>query len=130
MTRDYVEAVNWFRKAADQNLAGAQDTLGDCSVMGVGMAKDAVQGYLVSQSGRAKLRQSAISSRALLRSGQGVAKEPTEAYKWSLLATRQGDEKAKALVAAMQKEMTPAQIAEGSGRASSSRARRHLPERR
>ena len=40
-----------------------------------------------------------------------------EAYKWSLLAMKQGHEKAKALVAALQKELTPAQIAEGEKRA-------------
>ena len=86
--------------------------------MGVGMAKDDVQGATWYRKAAEQNYAKAQYHLGLCYDrGQGVAKEPAEAYKWSLLATRQGDEKAKALVAALQKEMTPAQIAEGEKRA-------------
>jgi TPR repeat protein len=50
--------------------------------------------------------------------GEGVAKDPVEAYKWQLLAARQGDEDAKNNITVLESElMTPEQIAEGEKRA-------------
>jgi hypothetical protein len=40
-----VEAVKWYRKAAEQNYAGAQFNLGFCYANGQGVAKDNVEGY-------------------------------------------------------------------------------------
>jgi len=38
--KDYAEAVKWFRKAAEQNNAAAQDNLGQCYTAGEGVAQD------------------------------------------------------------------------------------------
>ena len=38
--KDYVEAVKWYRKAADQNEAKAQSILGACYYNGEGVEKD------------------------------------------------------------------------------------------
>jgi len=40
-----VEAVKWFRQAADQNLAAAQSNLGVCYERGDGVAKYEVEAY-------------------------------------------------------------------------------------
>src|ERR1035438_8557948 len=40
VTKNEVEAVKWFRKAADQNFAGGQFALGICYANGQGVAKD------------------------------------------------------------------------------------------
>jgi len=40
VAQDYVEAVKWFRKAAEQNEADAQFNLGICYFIGRGVAKD------------------------------------------------------------------------------------------
>ena len=40
-----MEAVKWYRKAAEQNYAPAQYNLGVCYVNGHGTAKDYVEGY-------------------------------------------------------------------------------------
>jgi uncharacterized protein len=45
--------------------------------------------------------------------GTGVAKDYVEAYKWRLLAARQGFEDAKRAMAMLENKMTPEQIAEG-----------------
>src|SRR5438876_304360 len=38
--KDFAEAVNWFRKAAEQNHANAQFNLGFCYANGQGVTKD------------------------------------------------------------------------------------------
>ena len=43
VAKDYVEAVNWFRKAAGQNNANSQYCLGVCYAKGRGVAKDEVE---------------------------------------------------------------------------------------
>ena len=50
---------------------------------------------MVSQSRRTELRRGAIQFGHLLRRGEGVAEDLVEAYKWLLLAVRQGNENAK-----------------------------------
>jgi TPR repeat protein len=49
--------------------------------------------------------------------GQGVAKDPVEAYKWLLLAARQGDETAQNTMTELKSFLTREQIAEGEKRA-------------
>jgi len=43
VTKDAVESMKWYRKAAEQGLAYAQYNLGDCYVKGTGVAKDEVE---------------------------------------------------------------------------------------
>src|SRR6058998_2998262 len=43
VAKDWVEAVKWFRKAAEQNHADAQKDLGACFYNGEGVAKDQVE---------------------------------------------------------------------------------------
>ncbi len=45
VTKDYAEAVKWYRKAADQNFAKAQSFLGICYFKGNGVPKDYVMAY-------------------------------------------------------------------------------------
>ena len=45
VAKDQVEAVKWYRKAAEQNLAIAQFSLGVCYDKGEGVAKDYVEAY-------------------------------------------------------------------------------------
>ena len=41
--KDEVEAVKWYRKAAEQNLAEAQCALGGCYANDLGVAKNEVE---------------------------------------------------------------------------------------
>ncbi len=43
MPGNYAEAVEWFRKAADQNYAPAQCSLGICYAAGAGVTQDLVE---------------------------------------------------------------------------------------
>ena len=40
MAKDEAEAVKWFRKVAEQNVAGAQFSLGFCYAIGQGVTED------------------------------------------------------------------------------------------
>ena len=45
VAKDEAEAVKWFRKAAEQNVADAQYNLGVCYDSGEGVAKDEIEAY-------------------------------------------------------------------------------------
>jgi TPR repeat protein len=45
VAKDQVEAVKWYRKAAEQNFAPAQYNLNVCYYNGEGVAKDYVEAY-------------------------------------------------------------------------------------
>jgi TPR repeat protein len=87
----YVEAVKWYRLAAEQGDAGAQLSLGVMYDNGEGVAKDdaeAVKWYrLAAEQGNA----SAQSNLGMMYdNGEGVAKNDAEAVKWYRKAAEQG----------------------------------------
>ena len=45
LAKDVMEAVKWFRKAADQGLASAEFMLGACFKEGKGVSKNAFQAW-------------------------------------------------------------------------------------
>jgi uncharacterized protein len=45
VVQDYVEAINWYRKAGEQNDNYAQVNLAQCYWKGNGVAKDYVEAY-------------------------------------------------------------------------------------
>ena len=88
--KDVVEAVKWFRKAADQNNAEAQWELGVCYYYGNGVEKDEVEAVKwfrkAAEQGLA-FSQNDLGNRYLI--GQGVAKDEAEAVKWFRKAAEQ-----------------------------------------
>jgi TPR repeat protein len=105
--------VSWYRKAAEQGHANAQNNIGFMYGAGRGVPqnystavswyrKAAEQGYGLGQQNLA----------AMYFTGQGVAQDYVQAHMWWNLSAAQGDANAakqRDLVAA---KMTPAQIAE------------------
>lgn len=55
LSKDYAEAVKWYRKAADQNHAQAQYSLGRCYAEGNGVEKDELEavkwGWIAARNG-------------------------------------------------------------------------------
>jgi TPR repeat protein len=45
VAKDEVEAVKWYRKAAEQGVVQAQTNLGLCYAKGTGVAKDEIEAY-------------------------------------------------------------------------------------
>jgi TPR repeat protein len=96
VAKDYVEAVKWWRKAAEQNYALAQYNLGLCYENGQGVAKDEVEAVKwfrkAAEQGDAKAQ---YNLGVCYRTGEGVAKDPIGAAKWFRKAAEQGDAEAQ-----------------------------------
>ena len=112
--KDQALAVSWYRKAADQGDTGAQYSLGGCYANGIGLAKDFVQA--VKWWRQASERGDVLSQYYLggcYANGEGVEKNQIEAYAYWNQGTV---EYARKKLAALEKQMTPEQIAAGKKR--------------
>ena len=105
--------MKWYRKAADQGHASAQNNLGIMYATGQGVPQndaEAVKWYrLAADQGHASA-QNLLGD--MYRNGKGVPKDPVRAHMWFSLSAAQGNQvavKNRDLVAG---GMTPAQIAE------------------
>ena len=117
--QDDVQARKWYAKAAAQGLAKAQFGLGTLYFNGEGGAKDYQQALrwfrLAANQGEA-LAQTKLA--IMYDDGTGVPKDKVQAYMWLSLAAANGDKPAPTLRNLLAKEMTAAQIAEGTKLAS------------
>ena len=120
--RTSAQAVQWYRKAAEQGNAGAQYALGVMYDLGRGIARDYSQAVLWYRSAAEQGNASAQFNLGLsYRDGQGVAQDDVEALVWLNLAFMRvsgADQKKCADArAALIKKVTPAQFAEAQKRA-------------
>ena len=89
--KDYVKAVEWFRKAAEQGSAAAQLYLGWCYKDGAGVDKDneeAVKWY--RKAAEQGLSQAENNLGTCYINGVGVAKNLSEAFSWFRKSALQG----------------------------------------
>ena len=90
------EAVRWYRKAANQDVAEAQYNLGVCYDKGEGVAKDAAEA--VSWYRKAAYREVAEAQYNLgvcYDKGEGVEKDAAKALRWYRKAAEQGSARAQ-----------------------------------
>ena len=90
LAKDDVEAVKWFRKAAEQNYATAQYSLGVCYTEGQGVEKDepeAVKWYRKAAEQNYAWAQYNLG--ICYGRGDGVAKDELEEVKWYHRAAEQ-----------------------------------------
>jgi len=96
VAKDEVEAVKWYRKAAEQNLAQAQYNLGVSYANGLGVAKDEAQAVSwYRKAADQNLAQAQFNLGLRYANGQGVAKDEAEAVKWYRKAAEQNDAQAQ-----------------------------------
>ena len=85
-----VEAVEWFRKAAEQNYAQAQFALAVCYGKGDGVAKDYAQAMKWFRKAAAQnLGIAQISLAYCYQNGEGGVKDEAEAVEWFRKAAEQ-----------------------------------------
>ena len=114
VAKDEVEAVNWYRKAADQNYVLAEDDLGICYAIGLGVAKDDVKALKWwRKAAQQNCSDAQLSLGVCFQTGHGVEQDNVQAYKWYNLAAAQGDTNAIGARDSIAKSMTPDQITEG-----------------
>ena len=92
VAKDDAEAVKWFRKAAEQGEAEAQNRLGLMYRSGKGVAKDEAE---AAKWYRKAAEQGLVGAQINLgwtyAKGRGVVKDDAEAAKWFRRAAEQGD---------------------------------------
>ncbi len=91
VARDGVEAVRWYRKAAERGSADAQTNLGAMYAKGDGVAKndgEAEKWYRLAAKQGMPEAQNNLG--AMYASGRGLAKDGVEAIKWYRRAAEQG----------------------------------------
>jgi TPR repeat protein len=111
--KDDVEAVNWWRKAAEQGYARAQFSLGVMYDKGTIVPEDdaeAVKWYRKAAQQGVANAQAALGN--MYAQGEGVPENFVQAYAWLNLAAAQSFKPASGNKDIVRKNMTPAQIAE------------------
>ena len=99
MREDYIEAVWWYRKAAEQGHEDAQCRLGDLYCFGLGVSRDytaAAEWYRRAAEQGHREAQGMLGG--LYRMGKGVAQDDGEATEWFRRAANQGHEDAQYLL--------------------------------
>jgi TPR repeat protein len=129
VAKDETEAVKWFRKAAEQNVADAQFSLGVCYAIGQGVMKDDAEAVKwFRKAAEQNYADAQYNLGVCYDSGEGVAKDEIEAYKWWLLAAGHGNDDAKYNMTIVENKMTREQIAEGQRLARDFKPRKVPPE--
>jgi TPR repeat protein len=97
---DIQEALRWYRGAAEQGLAPAQNSLGFMYSLGLGVKRDAERAaywlLLAAEQGHSGAQ---TNLGILYTSGRGVEKDEEEAVYWFRSAARNGNTQAQQLLA-------------------------------
>jgi hypothetical protein len=107
VANDKVEAVKWWRKAAEHGYASAQNNLGICYRDGAGVAKDEVEA--VAWYRKAAEQGDALAQYNLGYSyfyGKGVAKDELEAYAYFNLVGITSED-ARKVITLIEKDLSP-----------------------
>ena len=116
VAKDLMQAVFWYRKAADQGLALAQYNLGLCYARGEGVTMDLVQAAMWYRKAAGQgVAYAQYNLANLYHKGEGVAKDEIEAYAyWNLAGIT--DEDARKNLAILENKMTRDEVASGQKR--------------
>jgi len=114
VTQDYKEAVKWYRLAAEQGHAFAQNDLGNIYRDGKGVPEDykeAVKWYRKAAD-QGHYNSRLWLGRSMYSSGKGVPRGYKEAYIWHSIAVASGEKSAIAFREDSSRFLSPAQLAE------------------
>ena len=121
--QDFIQAADWYRKAADQNHSLAQFNLGTMYANGQGVAKDDAQSVLwfgraanLGDAGGQYKMGGHCQRDSMDGPSANAAEARIEAYKWFQLSAAQGYKNSEAAYATLTFKMTRAEVAEGNER--------------
>jgi TPR repeat protein len=121
--QDYMQAAEWYRKAAEQNHSLAQFNLGMMYARGQGVACDPVQSRIwfdkAAQQGDAGAQFNLGDScqrASLERMPVNASESRIEAYKWFCLAAAQGYKESRTAYITLTLSMTREDVAAGNQR--------------
>jgi TPR repeat protein len=89
-SKDYTQAVSWYRKAAEQGYLAAQFNLGHMYQEGYGVSKDfGLAVYWYRKAAEQDLRQAQYNLGFMYLNGYGVSKDVSQAMSWYRKAAEQ-----------------------------------------
>ena len=117
VTKDYFEALNWMRRAADLNHAGAQAKLGYLYTQGIAVQQDYEQAYQwFSKAAQQGDIDGQYNLGIFYLNGWGAKQDKTMAAQYLAAASAQGDESAEQMLQGLflpQQKQTAAQPTAG-----------------
>ncbi|UCE89467.1 MAG: sel1 repeat family protein [Pseudomonadota bacterium] len=96
VTRNFDEALKWYRKAADQGNPEARHAIGEMYAAGLGVKQDykeALRWYQAAAEQKFAPAQYSVGTSYF--KGQGVSTDYVAAYAWMVVAVRNGYDKGK-----------------------------------
>lgn len=95
--KDYETAMRWYRQAAENGNAEAQDNVGLFYLMGMGVKKDAAEGARWLRKAAAQGNEVAERNLGVMYlQGMGVPADREEGIRWLRKAAAHGDDESKA----------------------------------
>ena len=126
LPQNYLEAKDWFKKAADQGHAGAQVNLGTLYSLGRGAPYSDRMALFWFQKAAEQRNALAFAKLGMMyERGRAVPQNLIEAHMWYNLSVAYGEKRAAESREAVATQMTPGQIAEAEAR-----AKKWMPTRR
>jgi V8-like Glu-specific endopeptidase len=111
--KDYAAAVHWYRKAAEQGHARAQNSLGIMYAIGRGVPRDTAQAARwYGKSADQGLGQAQYNLGRMFADGHGVPRDNIQAFMWFNIALDHDHRMALSARDRITKRMTPAEITE------------------
>ena len=111
LPQDFELARQWYRLAADQGHARAQNNLGAMYRLGLGVPQDYQEAFRWFRRSAEQGNGGAQNHLGLMYfEGEGIAKDEIEAYKWAYLSAQQGVEPAILAVEFLEQQLTSEQI--------------------
>jgi TPR repeat protein len=118
VSEDRVQAAEWYRKAAESGVAQAQYNLGDLYARGEGVPRDERMAFTLFQKAA---QQSHTGARIMLGNlyaeGRGAEKDLPSAYAWLYAAALQGDNRGRAELESLERQLAASELAEAKNRA-------------
>ena len=118
MPQDYIQAVEWFRKAAEQGFADAHYNLGNMYANGWGVRQDYEQAVQWFRKATNQGHAGALHNfGTMYGNGRGVPRNNVQAHKWFDLAASRAEagevrDKATKGRDTVARRMTPTQVTE------------------
>jgi len=120
VAQDRAQAAVWYRKAAESGVAQAQHNLADLYAHGEGVPLDERLAFLWYQKAALEGHPGArLMLGSMYAEGRGTEKDLASAYMWFSVTALQGDHRAHRSLEALERQLTPAQLAQSKMRAQS-----------
>jgi TPR repeat protein len=120
VAQDRAQAAVWYRKAAESGVAQAQHNLADLYAQGEGVTLDETSAFAWFQKAALQGHAGArIMLGSMYAEGRGTEKNLPAAYAWLSAAALQGDSRGNPTLQALERQLTPEQLAQSKMRAQS-----------